>query len=87
MAVTAKFVPEQIELLPNTPSTLTLRLYNDDAVARTVTLTASGDLHEHLNVLEVRNGLAVYMEVFAHHQLRKAQIELDRRWLIALLWA
>ncbi len=50
MAVTAKFVPEQIDLLPNTPSTLTLRLYNDDAEARTVTLTASGDLHEHVRL-------------------------------------
>ena len=48
MAVTAKFVPEQIELLPNAPSTLTLRLYNDDAETRTVTLTASGNLSDYV---------------------------------------
>jgi len=48
MAVTAKFVPEQIELLPNTPTTLTLRLYNDDAETRTVTLTASGNLSDYV---------------------------------------
>ena len=48
MAVTAKFVPEQIDLLPNTPSTFALRLYNDDAATRIVTLAASGDLSEHV---------------------------------------
>ena len=50
MAVTAKFVPEQIELLPNTPATLTLRLYNDDAETRTVTLAASGDLSDYVRL-------------------------------------
>ena len=34
MAVTAKLVPDRIELLPNTPTTLTLRLYNGDDVRR-----------------------------------------------------
>lgn len=50
MAVTAKFIPEQIELLPNTPATLMLRLYNDDEEARTVTLAASGDLSSFVRI-------------------------------------
>jgi len=50
MAITAKFVPEQIELLPNTPTTLTLRLYNDDAETREVTLSVSGGLGEHVRL-------------------------------------
>ncbi len=49
MAVTAKFVPDRVDLLPNTPSTLTLRLYNDGD-RRDVTLTATGDLAEHVSL-------------------------------------
>jgi len=50
MAVTAKFVPDHIEVLPNTPTTLTLRLYNDDVDTHEVTLSVSGDLGEHVRV-------------------------------------
>ncbi len=47
MAVTAKFVPEQVELLPNVTTTSTLRLYNDDAETRSVLLTLAGDFGQH----------------------------------------
>lgn len=50
MAVTAKFVPEQIDLLPNVPTTLTLRLYNGDAVTRETTVVTSGDLAAHTEI-------------------------------------
>jgi hypothetical protein len=50
MAVTAKFVPDLIEALPNAPTTLTLRLYNDDADTREVSLSVSGDLGEHVQL-------------------------------------
>ena len=50
MPVTAKLVPDRIELLPNTPTTLTLRLYNGDDVARDVTMSASGDLTDHVRL-------------------------------------
>ena len=50
MAVTAKFVPDLIEVLPSTPTTLVLRLYNDDADTREVTLSVSGDLGEHVRL-------------------------------------
>ncbi len=47
MAVTAKFVTDRIDALPNVAAALTLRLYNDDATTRDVTLAAAGDLHDH----------------------------------------
>jgi len=50
MAVTAKFVPERIGLASNAPSTLTLRLYNDDDVAREVSIAVSGDLSDHVRL-------------------------------------
>jgi hypothetical protein len=50
MAVTAKFVPDRIESLPNATTAITLRLYNDDASPREVTLSASGDLVEHVHL-------------------------------------
>ncbi len=50
MAVTAKLVPDRIDLHPNTPTTLTLRLYNGDDGQRDVTLAASGDLIEHVRL-------------------------------------
>lgn len=53
---------------------------DDRCLFRSRATTRSGDLHERLNVLEVRNGLAVYMEVFPHDQLREAQTEIDRRY-------
>lgn len=50
MAVTAKFVPDRIDLLPNTPTTSTLRLYNGHNERREVSLATSGELHDHLRL-------------------------------------
>lgn len=47
MAVTAKFVTDRVEALPNVAAALTLRLYNDDPTTRPVTLAPSGDLGQH----------------------------------------
>ena len=47
MAVTAKFVTDRVEALPNVAAALTLRLYNDDTTTRPVTFAPSGDLGEH----------------------------------------
>ncbi len=44
MAVTAKFVTDRVEALPNVAAALTLRLYNDDPTTRPVTFAPSGDL-------------------------------------------
>ncbi len=50
MPVTAMFVPDQIEVLPNVSYTLTLRLYSDDPVTQTLMLrlTTSGELGDHV---------------------------------------
>ena len=50
MAVTAKFVPDRIDLLPNTPYTMTLRLYNGHQERREVSLTTSGPLNDHVRL-------------------------------------
>jgi hypothetical protein len=50
MAVTAKFVPDRIEVLPNVTTALTLRLYNGDADSRAVTVSTSGDLDDHVRL-------------------------------------
>ena len=50
MAVTAKFVPDRIELLPNTPVTMTVRLYNGHDERREVSLAASGPLNDHVRL-------------------------------------
>ncbi|HUV17627.1 MAG TPA: hypothetical protein VMW33_04010 [Ilumatobacteraceae bacterium] len=50
MAVTANFVPDRIDLLPNTPATMTLRLYNGDDERREVSLVASGPLNDHVRL-------------------------------------
>jgi hypothetical protein len=47
MPVTAKFVPEHIELLPNVTTTSTVRLYNDDGDTRAVVLSVAGDFRDH----------------------------------------
>mgnify|MGYP001826242934 FL=1 len=47
MAVTAKFVTDRVEALPNVAAALTLRLYNDDPTTRLVTFAPSGDLGVH----------------------------------------
>ncbi len=46
MPVTAKFIPESIELVPGAPTTLTLRLHNNDEAPQVVNLQPSGDLAE-----------------------------------------
>jgi hypothetical protein len=50
MAVTAKFVPDRIDLLPNTPTTMMLRLYNGHDERREVSLVASGPLNDHVRL-------------------------------------
>ncbi len=46
MPVTAKFIPESIELVPGAPTTLTLRLHNNEEAPQVVNLQPSGDLAE-----------------------------------------
>ena len=50
MAVTAKLVPDRIDLLPNTPTTMALRLYNGHEERREVSLTTSGTLADHVRL-------------------------------------
>lgn len=50
MAVTAEFAPDRIELLPNTPTTVTLRLRNGHGERREVSLVASGPLNDHVRL-------------------------------------
>ena len=50
MAVTANFVPQRIDLLPNTPASMTLRLYNGHAERREVSLATSGPLNDHVRL-------------------------------------
>ena len=50
MAVTAKFVPDRIDLLPNTPTTVMLRLYNGHDDRREVSLATSGTLNDHVRL-------------------------------------
>ena len=50
MPVTAKFVPGSIELVPGIPTSLTLRLYNNESESQLVHLAPSGDLSEHLTL-------------------------------------
>jgi hypothetical protein len=60
---------------------------DDRCLFRSRVTTPDDDLHERLNVLEVRDGLAVRIDVFRHDQLGKAQTTLDRRWLTSLDFA
>jgi hypothetical protein len=46
MPVTARFIPESIELVPGAPTTLTLQLHNDEEAPQVVHLQPSGDLAE-----------------------------------------
>ena len=46
MPVTAKFIPESIQLVPGAPTTLTLRLHNNEEAPQVVNLQPSGDLAE-----------------------------------------
>lgn len=71
MVLTAKFVPEHIDVLPNVTTTTTLRLYNDDADTREVALAVSGDLGEHVRLdsatasIETNQIVDVLVTVFA----------------------
>ncbi len=46
MPVTAKFIPESIQLVPGAPTTVTLRLHNNEEAPQVVHLLPSGDLAE-----------------------------------------
>jgi hypothetical protein len=46
MPVTAKFIPESIQLVPGTPTTLILRLHNNEETPQVVNLQHLGDLAE-----------------------------------------
>ncbi len=50
MAVTVKFVPDRIGVLPNVATSCVLRLYNDDDEVRQVTLTVADELHDHVQL-------------------------------------
>jgi hypothetical protein len=50
MAVTASFVPDRIDLLPNTPTTMTLRLHNGHGERREIALATSGPLNDHVRL-------------------------------------
>jgi class 3 adenylate cyclase/tetratricopeptide (TPR) repeat protein len=60
---------------------------DDRCLFRSRVTTAEGDLHERLNVLEVRDGLAANLDVFPHDQLGAALTTLDRRWVSSLGFA
>ena len=47
MAVSATFVPDLIDVVPNVAATLTLRLQSDDAAPLDVRFALSGDLRDH----------------------------------------
>jgi hypothetical protein len=57
---------------------------DDLCLFRVHTTTGQGDVYERLNLVEVREGLAVRNDVFPHDQLAAAQIALDDRWLDGL---
>ncbi len=44
MPVTARFVPDTVDLLPDAPNALTLRLHNNEQTAQAVRLESTGDL-------------------------------------------
>ena len=50
MPVTAKFVPDSVELVPGTPTSLSLRLHNSEEEPQVVHLVRSGDLVDHLKL-------------------------------------
>ncbi len=50
MPVTAKFVPDSIELVPGTPTSLSLRLHNSEEQPQVVHLSRSGDLVDHVTL-------------------------------------
>jgi class 3 adenylate cyclase/tetratricopeptide (TPR) repeat protein len=54
---------------------------DDLSLTRVRTTTVDGDVYERLNLVEIRDGLAVRHEAFPHDQLAEAQIALDHRYL------
>lgn len=50
MAVTATFVSEHIEVLPNVPTAATVRICNGDDAPRDVSLSSTADLADHLHL-------------------------------------
>jgi len=50
MPVTANFLQDSIEVLPGSPTTLTLRLHNDGDISRVARLEPSGDLAGYLKL-------------------------------------
>lgn len=85
MAVTATFVADLIEVLPNVSATLTLRLYSDDPVTRDVTITLSGDLSDHVKldasaaILETNQIVDIPVTVFAPSTVEAGTYTIDAK--------
>jgi hypothetical protein len=63
MPVTAKFVPDSIELVPGTPTSLSLRLHNSEEKPQVVHLSRSGDLVDNVT-LDVDNAAIEPNQIF-----------------------
>jgi hypothetical protein len=63
MPVTAKFVPDSIQLVPGTPTSLSLRLHNSEEHPQVVHLSRSGDLVDHVR-LDVDNAAIEPNQIF-----------------------
>ena len=63
MPVTAKFLPESIELVSGVPTTLTLRLHNNEEAPQVVNLQPSGDLAEFV-ALDVNTAAIASNQIF-----------------------
>jgi hypothetical protein len=63
MPVTAKFVPDSIQLVPGTPTSLSLRLHNSEEHPQVVHLSRSGDLVDHVT-LDVDNAAIEPNQIF-----------------------
>ncbi len=63
MPVTAKFVPDSIQLVPGTPTSLSLRLHNSEENPQVVHLSRSGDLVDHVT-LDVDNAAIEPNQIF-----------------------
>ncbi len=63
MPVTAKFVPDSIQLVPGTPTSLSLRLHNSEEDPQVVHLSRSGDLVDHVT-LDVDNAAIEPNQIF-----------------------
>ena len=63
MPVSARFVPESIELVPGTPTSLSLRLHNSEAEPQVVHLSRAGDLVDYVT-LDVDNAAIEPNQIF-----------------------